>query len=429
MNSKSLLNFDKNHIWHPYTSITEPLPVYEVEAAFDSSIKLKSGKILVDGMSSWWAAIHGYNNKKLNKAVKKQLKKMSHVMFGGLTHEPAVKLAHKLIEITPSNLSKVFFCDSGSVAVEVAMKMALQYRHAKAQYSKNKFITVKSGYHGDTWNAMSVCDPVTGMHGIFKGSLPVQFFAQQPKTPFWHEFNCNDLQSLIQIIENHHNEITAFIIEPIVQGAGGMWFYSPEYLNEVSEICRKFDILLIFDEIATGFGRTGKMFATEYTKIQPDIMCLGKAITGGYMSFAATLASSLVAQTISQTSPGVFMHGPTFMGNPLACAVALQSIKLLQNSKWEENIKRIEHFLAEELKICTENENVLQYRVLGAIGVVQTKRNINIAKIQKLFVEQGVWIRPFGKLIYLMPPYIITNLELKKLTDAVIYVLNKDIYE
>lgn len=429
MNSKSLLNFDKNHIWHPYTSITEPLPVYEVEAAFESSIKLKSGKILVDGMSSWWAAIHGYNNKKLNKAVNKQLKKMSHVMFGGLTHEPAVKLARKLIEITPSNLSKVFFCDSGSVAVEVAMKMALQYRHAKAQYSKNKFITVKSGYHGDTWNAMSVCDPVTGMHGIFKGSLPVQFFAEQPKTPFGHEFNRNDLQSLTQIIENHHNEITAFIIEPIVQGAGGMWFYSPEYLNDVSEICRKFDILLIFDEIATGFGRTGKMFATEYTNIQPDIMCLGKAITGGYMSFAATLASSPIAQTISQTSPGVFMHGPTFMGNPLACAVALESINLLQNSKWEENIKRIEHFLAEELKICTENENVVQYRVLGAIGVVQTKRNINIAKIQKLFVEQGVWIRPFGKLIYLMPPYIITNLELKKLTDAVIYVLNKDIYE
>lgn len=429
MKPENLLNFDKNHVWHPYTSITEPLPVYEVVSAQASSLKLRSGETLVDGMSSWWAAIHGYNNKQLNKAVKKQLKKMSHVMFGGITHKPAVKLAKKLIEITPPNLTKVFFSDSGSVAVEVAMKMALQYRHAKGQYSKNKFITVKSGYHGDTWNAMSVCDPITGMHGIFKGSLTENFFAEQPKSVFNQEFNIEDLKSVNEIIEKHHSQITAFIIEPIVQGAGGMWFYSPQYLNEIYEICKKYDILLIFDEIATGFGRTGKMFATEYTNIQPDIMCLGKAITGGYMSFAATLASVNVAEIISGSAPGVFMHGPTFMANPLACAVALKSIKLLQNSDWKNNVKRIEDFFNAELKICSRNDNVQDVRVLGAIGVVQTKRNINIAKIQKLFVEQGVWIRPFGKLIYLMPPYIITNQELKKLTDSITYVLKKDIYE
>jgi len=412
-------NFDKEHIWHPYTSMTNPLPVFEVESAEGVYINLKDGTRLIDGMSSWWAVIHGYNNKELNKAAKQQIDKMSHVMFGGLTHEPAITLAKKLIDITPSNLQKVFYSDSGSVAVEVAVKMAVQYWQSKKKPNKNKLLTVKSGYHGDTFKAMSVCDPTNGMHHIFTGSMPINYFAEQPKKRFNEPWSDNDISSLKNILEAEHNNIAAVIIEPIVQGAGGMWFYSAEYLNQLRALCDEYNILLIFDEIATGFGRTGELFAANHTNIQPDIMCLGKAITGGYMSFAATLTTSDVANVISDGEAGVFMHGPTFMGNPLACAIANKSIEILLSYDWKSNIKQIESQLYNELIELKNNSKVNDVRVLGAIGVVEMKEPVNMATLQQKFVDLGVWIRPFGKLIYLMPQYIIKPDELSKLTSAI----------
>jgi adenosylmethionine-8-amino-7-oxononanoate aminotransferase len=375
-------------------------------------------------MSSWWATIHGYNNPILNKAITEQLEKMSHVMFGGITHQPAVKLAKKLIEITPSSFTKIFFSDSGSVSVEVAVKMALQFWKAKGQNNKTKLLTVKSGYHGDTFKAMSVCDPENGMHHIFTGAMPINYFAEQPKIRFGETWNSNDISSLKKIAENKKDEIAAIIIEPIVQGAGGMWFYSAEYLNELREICDNNNILLIFDEIATGFGRTGKMFATNHTNIQADIMCVGKALTGGYMTLAATLTTDYISQTISNGEPGVFMHGPTFMANPLACSVALASLTLLESYNWQSKISAIEKQLIAELTELKNNNNVADVRVLGAIGVVEMKQAVDMEKLQKQFVEHGVWIRPFGKLIYLMPPYIIEKEDLSKLTFAIKEVCN-----
>ena len=424
MHNKELIDFDRESIWHPYTSMHNPLPVVEVESAKGVRLKLANGKELVDGMSSWWAVIHGYNNPILNEAVKTQLEKMSHVMFGGITHKPAVELAKKLIEITPSNLSKVFFSDSGSVSVEVAIKMSLQYWKSKNKGEKNKVLTVKSGYHGDTFKAMSVCDPVTGMHHIFTGAMPINYFADQPKTKFGDTWNKNDILSIKKIAEENTDKIAAIIIEPIVQGAGGMWFYSAEYLNNLRNICDENNILLIFDEIATGFGRTGKLFATEHTNIQPDIMCIGKALTGGYMSLAATLTSKSVSETISNGEPGVFMHGPTFMANPLACAVSLASIKLLESYDWQTKINKIEKQLELELSVLKDNNNVADVRVLGAIGVVEMKEPVDMAEIQKQFIELGVWIRPFGKLVYLMPPYIIESKDLSKLTNAIKTVID-----
>ena len=425
MHNNELADFDREHIWHPYTSMHNPLPVIEVESAKGVRLRLVNGKQLIDGMSSWWAVIHGYNNKVLNDAIKIQLEKMAHVMFGGITHEPAVKLAKKLIEITPSNLSKVFFSDSGSVSVEVAIKMALQYWKSKSKNHKTKILTVKSGYHGDTFKAMSICDPVTGMHHIFTGAMPINYFAEQPKTRFGEVWDKSDILPLKEIAEVNKGEIAAIIIEPIVQGAGGMWFYSAEYLNNLRNICYENNILLIFDEIATGFGRTGKLFATEHTNIQPDIMCIGKALTGGYMSLAATLTSEKISETISNGEPGVFMHGPTFMANPLACAVSLASIELLVNSDWETNILKIEAQLKSELSELKLNKKVADVRVLGAIGVVEMKEPVDMESIQKQFVELGVWIRPFGKLIYLMPPYVIEPIDLTRLTSAIKIVIEK----
>lgn len=417
------IEFDRAHIWHPYTSLTDPLPVYPVAAADGVRLILEDGRRLIDGMSSWWAAIHGYNCHELNEAIIGQLGRMSHVMFGGITHKPAVALAALLTQITPSPLEKVFFSDSGSVAVEVAIKMAVQYWRAEGRPKKHRLLTVRSGYHGDTFGAMAVCDPVTGMHALFSGMLPAHYFADAPGCGFDAPWEEADTDSFKALISAHGDEIAAVVLEPVVQGAGGMRFYSPVYLQRVRELCDAHEVLLILDEIATGFGRTGKLFACEHAGISPDILCLGKAMTGGYMSLAATLTTERVADGICKGVPGVFMHGPTFMGNPLACAVACAAIEKLLQSDWRTRIYGIEKRLRSGLLPCKDISQVADVRVLGAIGVVELKRPVNMARIQKRFVEKGVWIRPFGKLVYTMPPYIISDADLDTLTRAICAVV------
>jgi adenosylmethionine---8-amino-7-oxononanoate aminotransferase len=415
------LSFDKQHIWHPYTSMSKPIPCYPVASAEGCLIKLETGQELVDGMSSWWACLFGYNVKELNQAATDQLSKMSHIMFGGLTHQPAIELAKTLVDITPHGLDKVFFSDSGSVAVEVAMKMALQYWQAKGEH-KSKFIALRNGYHGDTFAAMSVTDPIGSMHDLYRDFVAKNYFTQQPSIAFdqpWSEKAMDDLTSLLQA--NHHH-IAALILEPIVQGAGGMYFYHPNYLKEARRLCTQYNVLLIADEIATGFGRTGKLFACEHAQISPDIMCLGKAITGGYMSFAATLTTAHIANTISEGKAGVFMHGPTFMANALACSVANANLTKLQKTKWHHLVSNISIQLNDNLIQCQNLPKVKGIRVLGAIGVVELKDAVDMVQIQKQFVELGVWIRPFGKLIYLMPPYIATEAQIKQLCNAIFAV-------
>ena len=414
---------DHDHIWHPYSAMQSDLPIYEVESANGVRLKLKDGRELIDGMSSWWCMIHGYNHPEMNAAIEQQLNKMSHVMFGGLTHEPAIKLTEILIDITPAPLQKVFYSDSGSVAVEVAMKMAIQYWHAKGQKDKQQFISLRSAYHGDTFAAMSVSDPETGMHSLFKESLAKQIFVKQPTSRFGEECKIEDINELENALKNNSNKVAALILEPIVQGAGGMWFYSSDYLIQAKALCEKYNVLLIFDEIATGFGRTGKLFACEHAGISPDIMCIGKALTGGYLTLAATLTTDEIAHTIDSGEPGIFMHGPTFMANPLACTAAITSTNILLNSNWQDKIKKIETQLIEELDICRSFNNVKDVRVLGAIGVIEMNQPVNMKSITEKFIDAGVWIRPFGSLVYLMPPYIITKQDLSELISTMITVI------
>lgn len=417
---QDLVREDRAHLWHPYSAMGDDHPVYPVLSAQGVRLTLADGRELIDGMSSWWCAIHGYNHPVLNAAIESQLESMAHVMFGGLTHPAAIELATSLVSLTPQPLQTVFFCDSGSVSVEVAMKLAIQYWQARGRPQKQRFLTIRGGYHGDTFGAMSVCDPVTGMHTLFSDMLARQLFADTPGCRFGEACTAQHIEPFSRLLRQHDRQIAAVIMEPIVQGAGGMRFYSAEYLQRVRALCDQHGVLLILDEIATGFGRTGKLFACEHAAVAPDILCLGKALTGGYLTLAATLTTATVSDTVSRGEPGVFMHGPTFMANPLACAVAQASVKLLLASPWQQRIAAIEAGLRDGLEPCRALAGVADVRVLGAIGVVELHEAVDLPAITRQFVDAGVWIRPFGKLVYLMPPYSIDRQDLDTLTAAVV---------
>ncbi len=414
---------DRAAVWHPYAPATAEGEIYPVVSASGVRLELADGRQLIDGMASWWCAIHGYNHPVLNRAVESQLHKMAHVMFGGLTHPPAVKLAQLLVELTPPPLDRVFFSDSGSVAVEVALKMAIQYWYSVQQPAKRKLLALRNGYHGDTFGAMSVCDPVTGMHHLFGDALPLQIFAPAPTCAFAGPCPDSELLELAALLAQHSAELAAVIVEPVVQGAGGMRFYSPQYLVKLRALCDQHHVLLIFDEIATGFGRTGKLFALQHADVVPDILCLGKALTGGYMTLAATLCNERISSGISNNAPGAFMHGPTFMANPLACATAIASIQLLLSQPWQRTVERLHTELAAGLAPARELDNVADVRTLGAIGVIELKEAVDMRTVQPMLVERGVWVRPFGKLVYAMPPYIMGTADVATLTAAMVDVV------
>jgi adenosylmethionine-8-amino-7-oxononanoate aminotransferase len=421
---RSWIAADRNHVWHPYSAVGADLPVFPIESASGVRLRLSDGRELIDGMASWWCAIHGYNHPVMNRALEEQLHRLAHVMFGGLTHRPAAELATRLVALTPEPLQTVFFADSGSVAVEVAMKMAIQYWQARRKPGKQRFVTVRGGYHGDTFGAMSVCDPVTGMHHLFADAVAGQYFADMPRPRFGETCPDRDLASLRAILDAHHQDIAALILEPIVQGAGGMRFYAADYLSRARDLCDDYGVLLIADEIATGFGRTGRLFACEHAGIAPDILCVGKALTGGYLSLAATLATADIAAAIASGEPGLFMHGPTFMANPLACTAGLTSLRLLLDSPWQQRVSAIAATLEAGLAPCRSCERVTDVRVLGAIGVVELDRPVPMKTVQEQFVDAGVWVRPFGRLVYLMPPFVIEDADLRTLTRAVCSVVS-----
>ncbi|MCP5172017.1 MAG: adenosylmethionine--8-amino-7-oxononanoate transaminase [Pseudomonadales bacterium] len=425
LSTSQILDIDREHIWHPYSSLTRPIPAYPVVGAKGVRIQLADGRELIDGMASWWSVLHGYNHPALNQAARQQIDNFSHIMFGGLTHEPAARLCKTLVDVTPEGLNKVFLSDSGSVSVEVAMKMAIQYWQSLQQPGKTRFLSLRNGYHGDTFGAMSICDPITGMHHLFKGVIQENLFAEAPSCKFEDTWDDSCIADFKQLIERHHRELAAVTLEPIVQGTGGMRFYSPHYLKRVRTLCDQYDVLLIADEIATGFGRTGKFFACEWAEITPDILCLGKALTAGYMTLAGTLCTDKISNGICHGEAGVFMHGPTFMGNPLACAVANCNIELLLQNDWHSQVQRISALLKNELSSAKSLPNVADIRVLGAIGIIEMTQPVDLPKFQKQCVDKGIWVRPFGKLVYVMPPYITSNEDLTVLTRTLVEIVKK----